>query len=296
MSRFQANLMLLLAAAIWGGGFVAQSTAMAHLGANWFNAIRFGLAFASVLPFALMESRKSHKPMTRREIIGFALIGLSLFAAQTAQQFGLKTTTVTNASFLTGLYVVIVPVLSVLVLNVRPHWVVWPSALMALFGILLLNGGSLSGMAEGDLLTILCAALFSVQILMTGRMMITTPRPLTLAGIQFLICAILGTMAGAALEPISLADIHASLTQVLYGGLFSSGFAFSLQIIGQRYTSASQAAIFMSSEALFGALLGALILHETLPVIGYVGCALLFLAMLTVELVPELYKNRPVET
>ncbi|MCF1492404.1 EamA family transporter [Agrobacterium vitis] len=292
MTRIQANLLLLLAAAIWGGGFVAQSTAMDHLGAHWFNALRFGIATLLLLPFAVLESRRSRDRLSVGDVRMFIIIGVLLFAAQTAQQFGLKTTTVTNASFLTGLYVVIVPVLAVVFLRHRPHWIIWPSALAALLGILLLSGGSLSALSTGDGLTILCAGFFAVQILLTGRIIQTLSRPLALAAIQFAVTALLCTLAALSLEPISLADIENSMTQILYGGLLSSGLAFSLQIIGQRYTSSSQAAIFMSSEALFGALLGAVILHESLAPIGYLGCALMFLAMLAVEIVPEWGKQR----
>lgn len=291
MTRIQANLALLLAAAIWGGGFVAQSTAMNHVEANWFNALRFGLATLAVLPFAWMESRKATRKLTRGEIASFVIVGTFLFLAQTAQQFGLKTTTVTNASFLTGLYVIIVPVVSVLFLKYRPHWVIWPASLASLTGIFLLNGASLQTLSPGDSLTILCAGFFAIQILMTGRIMQTVSRPLTLAAAQFAVTTLLCTGAAASLEPITISDIVSGMPQILYGGLLSSGLAFSLQIIGQRYTTSSQAAIFMSSEALFGAMLGAYFLHETLPPIGYMGCGLLFLAMLAVEVVPEWHKT-----
>lgn len=290
MTRIQANLALLLAAAIWGGGFVAQSTAMNHVEAHWFNALRFGLATLVLVPFAWVEARRATQKLTMREIASFVVIGLVLFLAQTAQQFGLKTTTVTNASFLTGLYVVIVPIMSVLFLKYRPHWIIWPASLTALAGIFLLNGASLSALSPGDSLTILCALFFAVQILLTGRIMHTLSRPLTLAATQFAVTALLCTTAAASLEPISLIDIGGAMPQILYGGILSSGLAFSLQIIGQRYTSSSQAAIFMSSEALFGALLGAIFLRETLPAIGYIGCGLLFLAMLAVEIVPQWHK------
>ncbi|MCM2438334.1 DMT family transporter [Agrobacterium vitis] len=294
MTRIQANLLLLLAAAIWGGGFVAQSTAMDHLGANWFNALRFGIATIVLLPFAVLESRRSRDRLSVGDVRMFVIIGVLLFAAQTAQQFGLKTTTVTNASFLTGLYVVIVPVMAVVFLRHRPHWIIWPAALAALLGILLLSGGSLSALSTGDGLTILCAGFFAVQILLTGRIIQTLSRPYALATIQFAVTALLCTLAAIGLEPISLASIENSMTQILYGGLLSSGLAFSLQIIAQRYTSSSQAAIFMSSEALFGALLGAVILNESLTPIGYLGCALMFLAMLAVEIVPEWGKLRAI--
>jgi len=113
MSRIQANLLLLLAAAIWGGGFVAQSEAMEWLGPNWFNALRFALATLAVLPFALTEAKRAARPLSRRELGWFLLVGLSLLAAQTLQQIGIQSTSVTNASFLTGLYVVLVPVIAV---------------------------------------------------------------------------------------------------------------------------------------------------------------------------------------
>ncbi|MDQ0454528.1 DMT family transporter [Rhizobium paknamense] len=287
MSRIQANLLLLLAAAIWGGGFVAQSTAMGHMEPNWYNALRFLLASLALLPFALYETRRAATPLTRRQRLGFVVTGIALFIAQTFQQFGLKYTTVTNASFLTGLYVVMVPVIAVAALRQKPHWIIWPAALACLIGILLLSGGSLSRLNGGDGLTMICALFFAVQITMTGRLMAGTPRPMTLAFIQFAVTAVCGLITAGALEPIRLADIENGLVQILYGGLLSSGAAFTLQIVGQRYTTAPQAAIFLSSEALFGALLGALLLGESLPFIGYMGCGLLFLAMLSVEIVPE---------
>lgn len=292
MSRIQANLILLLAAAIWGGGFVAQSEAMEWLGPNWFNALRFLLAALAVLPFALREARRAERPLSAQDYGWFFLVGLSLLAAQSLQQIGIQTTSVTNASFLTGLYVVLVPLIAVAILRRRPHWVIWPAALVTVFGILLLNGGSLSALGKGDILIMLCAIFLAVQITLTPIAIRDNGRPLALATIQFFVCAAGAGSAAVALEPISMDAITEALPEILYGGLLSSGVAFVLQIIGQRYTSASQAAIFLSSEALFGALFGAVLLAETLPAIGYVGCALIFTAMLLVELVPELTRRR----
>lgn len=292
MSRIQANLVLLLAAAIWGGGFIAQSQAMAWLGPNWFNALRFALATLAVLPFAMKEAAASRHPLSGRDWMWFALVGLSLLAAQTTQQIGIQTTTVTNASFLTGLYVVLVPLIAVFVLSRRPHWIVWPAAALTLFGILLLSGGSLSALNSGDTLVILCAVFIAIQITLTPIAVGNSGRPLALAVTQFAVCTIGAGMGAVAFEPIDIQSITSALPEILYGGLLSSGLAFSLQIIGQRYTTASQAAIFLSAEALFGALLGAIILSETLPATGYLGCALIFAAILMVELVPELARRR----
>lgn len=292
MTRIQANLALLLAAALWGGGFVAQSTAMQWLGPNWFNGLRFALATLAVLPFAWREARNAERRLSWRELSSFGLIGICLLAAQTAQQFGIQTTTVTNASFLTGLYVVLVPVISVMFLRRRPHWIIWPAATLTLAGILLLSGGRLSAISDGDLLIIVCAFFLAIQITLTGLYVVRSGRPLALAASQFAICALGGSLAGLSFEPISLDGLSRVIPEILYGGLLSSGLAFVLQIVGQRYTTAPQAAIFLSSEALFGALFGAVLLAETLPVTGYIGCAMMFFAMLAVELVPEYARRR----
>lgn len=293
MSRIQANLVLLLAAAIWGGGFVAQSTAMDTIGPFWFVGLRFAIAAIAVLPFALMEQRRLKSPPGRRDMLSFLIVGLALFGGAITQQIGLVTTTVTNSSFLTGLYVVFVPILSIVLFRRAPHWIIWPVALMALIGIFLLGGATVETISAGDLWSITCAAFWALQIVLAGDAMSRSPRPLALSATQFATCAVLSLGMGLILaEPISMQAISASLIEILYVGLISSGLAFVLQVIGQRYTTAPQAAIFLSSEALFGAFFGALLLGETLPRIGYLGCGLIFIAMLTVEIVPELLKRR----
>ena len=290
MSRLQANLILLLTAAIWGAGFVAQDTAMEHIGPLWFVGLRFLVAFFVALPLAIREDRKATRPFSRREMLTFVLIGLALFGGASTQQFGLLTTSVTNSSFLTGLYVIIVPLLSVVFLRKLPHWIIWPSATMAIAGIYYLSGGSVSQLTPGDFLTIVCACFWAVQVLLVGIFAPGSERPMALSAIQFLICGVGGIACALAFEPISLVDIAAAAPEILYAGLFSSGIAFILQVIGQRWTTAPQAAIFLSSESLFGALFGAALLGERIGTVGYVGCGLIFVAMILVEIVPELTK------
>ncbi|TCL93721.1 EamA-like transporter family protein [Rhizobium sp. PP-WC-2G-219] len=124
MTRIQANLVLLLAGAIWGAGFVAQSTAMDTIGPLWFTSLRFLIAAIVLAPFALRECRRAAVPLSRRDMRGFVAIGVSLFLAALTQQIGIMTTTVANSGFLTGLYVVLVPLLTVVFLRRRPHWVI----------------------------------------------------------------------------------------------------------------------------------------------------------------------------
>jgi drug/metabolite transporter (DMT)-like permease len=292
MTRIQANLVLLLAAAIWGGGFVAQSTAMKSIGPFWFIGLRFAIATIVVLPFVLLESRKAKAKTSPRHGKLYLLIGLCLFGGAVTQQIGLQTTTVTNSSFITGLYVVVVPLIAVAFLRRAPHWIVWPGAIMAVTGIYLLSGGQLSALSSGDLLTVVCAVFWAGQITLAGITVSETGRPLTLAATQFAVTAIGALGVAVIVEPISWEAVWLALPEILYVGIVASGLAFSLQIIGQRYTTPSQAAIFLSSEALFGASLGALLLGETMPPLGYAGCALMFAAMLLVEIVPEIARRR----
>lgn len=292
MTRVQANTLLLLAGAIWGAGFIAQSTAMETLGPIWFIGLRFAVATLVALPFALWEKSHADGPIRPNDIGGFILTGLALFAAAAFQQVGLLTTTVTNSGFLTGLYVVFTPILTVLLLRRRPHWVIWPAALLASFGIFLLSGGTFAALTLGDMLTIVCAVLWSVQMICVGVFSGRSGRPVALSLIQFSVCAVLGCAAGLLFEPISLAAIKGALPEILYAGFFSSGLAFIFQNVAQRYTTAPQAAIFLSSEALFAALFGVLLLGETISPAGYVGCAIIFIAMLAVELLPALLRER----
>ncbi|MBX4999952.1 DMT family transporter [Rhizobium lentis] len=292
MTRIQANLLLLLAAAIWGGGFVAQSTAMKAIGPFWFIALRFAVAALAVLPFVLLEARKPREKTSVRHAKFYILTGLALFGGAATQQIGLQTTTVTNSSFITGLYVVFVPVIAVFFLRRAPHWIIWPGALMALAGIYLLSGGHLSALTSGDLLTVVCAVFWAIQITLAGTTVSKTGRPLALSATQFSVTAVCALAIAAAVEPISFSAIWAAAPEILYVGIFSSGLAFVLQVIAQRYTTPSQAAIFLSSEALFGASLAAVLLGESMPATGYTGCALMFTAMLVVELVPGFARRR----
>lgn len=292
MTRIQANLILLLTAAIWGAAFVSQKEAMKSMGPYWFVGIRFFIGFLVVLPFAIREHRRARTPLDTRNMLAYGLCGVALLAGAVTQQIGMLTATVTNASFLTGLYVIIVPVLTVLVLRRLPHWIVWPAALMALAGIFYLSGGKLSALVVGDYWIILCALCFGAQVLLVGIFMSGSDRPLALSAVQFLVTGVAALVIAAAVEPVNWAGIVEAAPHLLYSGIVSSGIAYTLQVVGQRWTTAPQAVIFLASESLFGAFFGALILGERISLLGYFGCALIFLAMLLVEIVPEITKKR----
>ena len=291
MTRVQANMLLLLAGIIWGMGFVAQSTAMTSIGPFLFIAIRSAVASLTVLPWAIIEGRRAEVRLQRSSYFYFMLVGSMLFTGLALQQIGLITTSVTNAGFLTGLYVVLVPVLGVLVFRNWPHPIVWPGAAACLAGIFLLSGGELDALKQGDWLVIFGAVFWAMQVILITRAN-RAGRPVTLSCIQFATCDAAGFAIASAVEDFNWTAIALTWKEILFTGVFSSGIAFTLQAIGQRYTTAAQAAIFLSSEALFAAFFAAIFLGDRLTFIGFIGCGLIFAAMLAVELVPMFWNGR----
>ncbi|MEE9319691.1 MAG: DMT family transporter [Granulosicoccus sp.] len=290
MTRRRASLLLLIAGATWGMGFVAQAEAMSSIGPYLFIALRFLVATLVVLPFALRESyataQFSNTRLSPATWYRFVLIGIVLFLGMATQQTGLLTTTVTNSGFLTGLYVIFTPVLVVIMFRESPHRIIWLAAAVALYGIFLLSGGNISDLVTGDYLTIASAGFWALQVVLIARFVGESGRPLALSFVQFAVTALLAGVLAIAFEPLSWQGIQTALPNILYAGVFASGFAFTLQVIGQRYTSAPQAAVLLSSEAPFAALFAFMLLGERIGWSGLVGCGLMLLAMLMVELVP----------
>jgi drug/metabolite transporter (DMT)-like permease len=292
MSHARANMFLLFAGAIWGMGFVAQSSAMDRIGPWFFIGLRFAVATLTMMPMALRENARAGRAPRQKDLLKFTLIGLTLFLGMAAQQNGLMTTSVTNSGFLTALYLIMVPLLGIALFRQMPHFIVWPAALCALFGIFLLSGGKLEAMRQGDLLTILCAFFWALQILLINRYANASGLPVTLAVTQFAVTAILGFAAAFSFERMDFKAAILAAPEILFAGVFAGGLAFTFQAVGQRYTTASQAAIVLSSEALFAALFGALIMQDRLPPMAWLGCALIFAAILSAELIPAWMAKR----
>ncbi|MCP4185541.1 MAG: DMT family transporter [Hyphomicrobiales bacterium] len=298
MSRRMANLLLLLAGATWGMGFVAQETAMDDMGPFLFIGFRFLLAALVVLPFAIREFRKIDGGLSWQQLLRLLPIGIVFFLAMAFQQIGLIATTVTNAGFLTALYVVFVPLLLLFALREAQALIIWPASMLAIVGIYLLSGGNIVAFNWGDWLIIVCAIFWALHVILVGKIVVSSGAPVIMATLQFFICGLLGFVGhfiapylGISEPDASLTIIRAALFEILYAGVFAGAFAFTLQAIGQQYTSQAAAAIFLSSESLFAALFGAWILSERLDYLGYLGCALIFAALLMVELKPSLVKH-----
>ena len=290
MSRLTANSLLLIAAMVWGAAFVAQSTAMESIGPLGFTGIRFLLAALSVAPFAYFEWRKSKNRINLRGHLQGVMVGGVFFIGITLQQYGFFTTSVTNAGFLTALYVVFTPIMSILILRTWPSTYIWPIVGIALTGAYLL-AGSLESMAIGDVLMIISGLFWALQIILIGRLVNQFGNPITIAFVQFLTAGIMGMLFGLPIEGIEWHNLTGAWFEIIYTGVFSGGLSFTFQAIGQRYTPSADAAILLSSESLFAAIFGALLLNERLTGSQVVGCAMIFSCILLVELLPLISKK-----
>lgn len=286
MTRGSADLLLLCASLIWGAAFVGQSTAMAHVGPLTFIGVRFTLATIALLPFAAAEARRSATRLPADRLAGLVGIGAVFFLGASLQQMGIVTTTVTNAGFLTVLYVVMVPAIGALFLGHRLPGAIWPAAALSVLGTFLLGGGHMGGLGRGDLLIILGALFWSVQILGLGAAAGRLRRPFTITMIQFAVAAAFGLASGFLFENPRLDGIAAAWKELAYTGIVSGGLAFTLQAIAQNHTPPADAAIIVSTESLFAAVFGALLLGDRLSAAGWMGAGAVLAAALIVQLAP----------
>ncbi|MGN8019428.1 DMT family transporter [Phyllobacterium sp. 22229] len=284
MRARSANTLLLVTAAIWGIGFIGQSSAMTHIGPFTFIFFRFLFASLTISPLMVREVKMSRTSLTSNECRLFLFTGMALFAAVAFQQSGLVTATVTNTGFLTGLNVVFVPILAIVLFGQYQPVTVWLAALTAFTGIYLLSDANLENLNGGDWLIVACAFFWALQVVFVGRAASAVNRPITLSLFQFIVCGILGLVVALFTEEFNAGKLMMAAPALLFVGVVSTGVAFTLQTISQRFTSASQAAISLSSEALFAAFFGRVILGEQLSCLRAIGCGLIFLAMIASQL------------
>ena len=269
--------LLLVAAAIWGFAFVAQRMGMEHVGPFTFNGIRFALGATVLLPIVWWFGR-SHRPKPGKNILGGGLAaGLLLFMGASLQQIGLVTTTAGNAGFITGLYIILVPLFG-LFLGARTRPGTAAGAVLAFTGLYLLSVRDGFHMASGDFLVFIGAFFWAGHVQLIGRLARRTDT-LKLAVVQFSVCAMLSMGFAIALETVTVEGIRAAAIPILYGGLISVGIAYTLQIAGQKGARPSHAAIILSLEAVFAALGGWLILGESLTPRSLAGAALMLAGM-----------------
>jgi len=296
---------ILLAAIIWGLCFVAQRSAMQHVGPFLFNGIRGFLAAAALLLIVLLvwyisRRRKSvvgtpAPPVSMKYILFAGLFcGTILFFASNLQQIGMVTVTASKAAFITALYIVLVPVLG-LFLRQRTSWNTWASVGVAVVGLYLLCIGSSFALESGDAVLIACALFWAFHILAIGHYAprLTLLQLFGMSVIQFaftgalsLICAPLFDSFFVAV-PLTVGAVMNAAPELLYAGILSTGIAFTLVAIAQRHVKPTPAGIVMSTESVFGLMGGVLLLGEVLTAREGIGCLLMFAAVILTQLRPQ---------
>lgn len=286
---------LLLAAIIWGFAFVAQTSGAANIPTFTFNFLRSYIAifFLGILIAILAKKNPDLLPKTKQEkkdlAVGGVICGIALFIATSFQQYGISiypegAGASGRAGFITALYVVLVPCFSAVIFRKKTHPLVWGGVLIAVAGMYLLCfGGGISRVYMGDALVFICALFFCLQILSIDRA-VAKSNGILLSCIQFFTMGTLSLICMVIFETPDWSAVGSSIGSILYLGIMSSGVAYTLQIIGQRYTEPTLACILMSLESVFAVIGGWMILGERLDYRELIGCALVFLAIIVAQM------------
>ncbi len=299
--QLKGSVMLLLAAIIWGFAFSAQEVvAQKNVGVFSCGASRSLIASLAltlaVLAFDRIEKNgrfllsRSRRPLSKRELVGGVACGTALAVASALQQAGIGTSGAGKASFITAMYVVLVPVAGAVLFRRRASAHLYLAVLLSLVGLGLITLTGDLTLSAGDALLLLCAVCFCAQVLLVDHFLPGSDG-IRLSLVQFITCTVLNGLFALLFEEAPFAGVWDAAPSLLYLGLLSSGCAYTLQILGQRHCPATPAAILMSTESLFGVMGAALFLGERLSLREYLGCAVLFLAVI----LSELPLSRPAE-
>ena len=292
--QFSATAALILASLIWGTAFVAQTTGMDFIGPITFINIRFFIGTIIILPLAFIERDtffKIEEVKKKKLYLIILLTGCSLFVGSFLQQYALQYTKVGNAAFLTILYVPFVPIISRFFLGKKIHWSIWVSVSICLVGSYYLTTGNSFEAQSADILVALCAVFFALHCILIDEFFEIINAPYSLAFYQFGICFLISLPLMFVFEEPTISGIYEEIGQLLYVGIMSTGVAYTLQIIGQRFVKPSTAVITLSLEGVFAAITAWIILSQILTSIQIIGCSLIIVGVLVAQLIPLLNQD-----
>ncbi len=279
MKERNASFLLLLTSMIWGLSFVAQSVSSETLGPFTFNTLRYLIGAVTILPFAIFSMKKERD--WKKTIKGSFICGALLAAASVMQQTGIAESGAGKGGFITSLYIVIVPCLSV-VLQKKIQKKTWMAALLAVVGMFLLCIKNGTGIAKGDIYLIICAFLFSIYMIAVDTVRKDIDGML-LSFLQFIIADIL-TLPGMIAEKSELGTILSSWLPLIYTGVLGSGIAYTFQIVAQKYVKPQKAAFLLSLESVWATIGGAVLISERMTEREIAGCILVFIAVMLSQL------------
>ncbi|HEX4893535.1 MAG TPA: DMT family transporter [Hyphomicrobiaceae bacterium] len=284
MSRLQADLLLILCAAVWGFAFLFQKTAMEHVGPMLFVALRSAVACIALAPIAILERRwaPSQGPSFGGVARAGLLAGLAFATGAILQQAGLITASVTNTGFLTALYVVITPFIAWVLIKKKPALLIWIAVALSFIGIWLLGGGTFAAFGHGDLLVAVSAVFWALHVVVVA-LYAGKSSPILFTCLQFAVVAAVAGALAMTFEPISLAAIRNAGPEIAYVGVLSSALTFTLLTLALRSTPPSEATIIVSTETLFAAFGAYVFMGERLTSLGWLGAALILGAIVLVQ-------------
>ena len=290
--QLRGSIILLLAAIIWGGAFVAQSEAMDHVTPFTYNAARMLIGGLTLVPVILItdafrdrEKRTfapGNRAVLRASLLGGVICGVILAGASSFQQFGIAQTTVGKAGFVTALYIVLVPICNALFKKKIPP-ITWVCVVIAIAGFYLLCIKEDFTIARGDLLVLCCAVIYTFHIITIDRFNERAVDGVLMACVQFFVCGVITLVCALLFEEPSFAALWNARVSLAYTGILSCGAAFTFQILGQRDCEPTAATLIMSLESVFSALFGWMILHQSLSGKELAGCALVFTAVVLAQ-------------
>ncbi len=292
--KIRNSILLLLTAVIWGTAVVAQSVGMDYIGPFTFNAARFLIGGTVLIPLIVYRSKKN--PLLKNQTleekrknqktawIGGVCCGIALCGASLLQQMGIQHTTVGKAGFITTLYIIIVPLIE-LFFGKKIAKKIWLGAVMAVIGLYLLCINENFSIGKGDFLILVCAILFAIHILIIDHF---SPKAdgVVLSAIQFFVSGFISVIGAILVENPNPAAMLDAIVPILYAGVMSCGVAYTLQVIGQKNISPTVASMILSLESVISVLAGWIILGEALSAKEIVGCVIVFMAVVLVQL-PE---------
>ena len=298
-SQFKGVLCLCIAAFVWGSSFVAQSIGMEKIEAFTYNGIRTLMGAATLLPFVLIKNLRNNasaspadheerKKTKKRTWAAGAVLGLALCVASNFQQFAFNYTTSGKIAFITALYMLFVPIFG-LALGKKPPALIWGCIVLAGTGLYFLSipAGGVTSFNRGDVLSLICAAFFAVQILLVERYADDND-PIELSFVQFLVSGAISCVLMFIFETPRIPRINEAILPLLYSGVMSCGVAYTLQVVGQKYTESSLASLIMCAESVFGVLSAAVILHEIPTGREIAGCAMMLTAIVAAQMAGKL--------
>lgn len=286
--KFKGPLLLLITAFFWGTTFVAQSLGSNHVGAFTYNAGRFIITGVILLIISLFRKRniKEYIPSSKSVkwiFIMAIFVGVALFMGSTFQQLGINITkSPSKSGFISSLYMVFVPIIGYFIRK-KPKPIIWLYLGLAIVGSYLISVNGDFKLELGDILTLICATMFAVQITLVD---IINPHidSVKLSAMQFIVAGILSFVFMLFTEKVNFNDIYLALPAILYAAIFSGCIAYTFQIIGQKYTEPTIASMIMSLESVFALFGGVIILKEELTLRLIIGCILIFISVVCAQI------------